>query len=109
MTIQEFKQNFCLKIKTQNTGVTLTIITEAIRRADNKVVDAVKTQIDIQETNDWIMDSNSIISATPWSWKQFIEETKRFQLEYFVQRANIENWYPLDKQANLDISDLYCE
>jgi hypothetical protein len=108
MTIQEFKQNFCLKIKTQNTGVTLTIITEAIRRVDNKVVDGVKTTIDIHETHDWIVDSNSLVSVTPWSWEQYIEETKRFQLDYFVQRANIENWYPLDKQTNPDLTDLYC-
>ena len=108
MTIQEFKKNFCLKIKTQNTGVTLTIITEAIRRADNKVVDGVKTTIDIQETHDWIVDSNSMASVTPWSWEQYIDETKRFQLDYFAQRAPIENWYPLDKQTNPDISDLYC-
>ena len=107
MTIQEFKKNFCLKIKTQNTGVTLTIITEAIRRADNKVVDGVKTTIDIQETHDWIVDSNSIVSVTPWSWEQYIDETKRFQLDYFARRASIENWYPLDKETNPDISDLY--
>jgi len=108
MTIQEFKQNFCLKIKTLNTGVSLTIITEAIRRADNKVVDGVKTTIDIHETNDWIVDSNTMTSLTPWNWEQYIEKTKRFQLDYFVQRANIENWYPLDSQTNPDLTDLYC-
>lgn len=109
MTIQEFKKNFCLKIKTQNTDVTLTIITEVIRRADNKVVDSVKTTIDIQHTNDWIVDSNSMISLTPWSLEQYIEEIKRFQLDYFARRASIENWYPLDKETNPDISDLYCK
>lgn len=109
MTIQEFKNDFCLKIKTQNTDVTLTIITEVIRRADNKVVESVKTTIDIQETNDWIVDSNSMISLTPWSWEQYIEEIKRFQLDYFARRASIENWYPLDKETNQDISDFYCK
>jgi hypothetical protein len=52
-------------------------------------------------------DSNSMVSVTPWNWEQYIDETKRFQLDYFARRASIENWYPLDKETNPDISDLY--
>jgi len=109
MTIQEFKRDYYCKVTTHNLGnVNLIIITEAIRRADNKVVDRVKTTIDIQETNDWIFDSNSMASVTPWNWQQLVEEAKRAQLDYFAQRAPIDNWYPLDKQTNPDISDFYC-
>lgn len=109
MTIQEFKQRFCCRVNIINPdNVNLTIVTEAIRRADNIVVDRVKTTIDIQETADWIMDSNSIISTTPWSWEKLGDETKRAHLDYFAQRAPIDNWYPLDRQTNPDISDLYC-
>jgi hypothetical protein len=109
MTIQDFKKDYCCKVTIHNQGnVNLIIISEAIRRADNKVVDRVKTTIDIQETNDWIFDSNSMASITPWNWQQLVDETKRAQLDYFAQRAPIDNLYPLDKQANPDISDMYC-
>jgi hypothetical protein len=109
MTIEEFKRDYCCKVTTSNLeNVTLIIITEAIRRADNIVVGRVKTTIDIQETNDWIFDSNSMASVTPWNWRQLVEEAKRLQLDYFAQRVPIDNWYPLDKQTNPDISDLYC-
>lgn len=110
MTIQEFKQNFCFRVKIQNPdNKNLTIITEAVRKKDNVVVDGVKTTIDIQETRLWINDSQSSFSIIPWSWEKLIDQTKRFQLDYFAQRAPIEDWYPLDKQTNSDISDLYCE
>ena len=109
MTIQEFKRDYCCEVTIHNQGnVNLIIISKAIRRKDNKVVDQVKTTIDIQETNDWIFDSNSMVSVTPWSWQKLVDETKRAQLDYFAQRAPIDNWYPLNKQTNPIISDLYC-
>jgi len=109
MTIQEFKQNYCLRVQILNPdNINLTIITEAIRKKDNVIVDSVKTTIDIQETNSWISDSNSMVSITPWSWEKLVDETKRAQLGYFAQRAPIENWFLLDKRTNPDISDLYC-
>ena len=108
MTIVEFKRNYFCKVTLHNQGnVNLIIISEAIRRVDEKIVDRVKTTIDIQETNDWIFDSNSLGSLLPWSWEQLVEETKRAQLDYFAQRAPIDNWYPLNKQENPDISDIY--
>ncbi len=109
MTIQDFKKDYCCKVTIHNQGnVNLIIISEAIKRADNKVVDRVKTTININETNDWISDSNSMASITPWSWQQLVDETKRAQLDYFAQRVPIDDWYPLDKQTNPDISDMYC-
>ena len=38
MPMQEFKKNFCLKIKTPILGVTLIIITKSIRRIDKNVL-----------------------------------------------------------------------
>jgi hypothetical protein len=109
MIIQEFKRDYCCKVTVHNQGnVNLIIISEAIRRAENKVVDRVKTTINIEETNDWIFDSNSMASVIPWSWQQVVEEAKRAHLDYFAQRAPIENWCPLNKETNPDISDIYC-
>jgi hypothetical protein len=111
MTIQEFKRDYCCKVTTHNSeNVNLIIITDAIRRADNKVVDRVKTTIDIEATNDTHETSTPIYggSKTPLNWNQLVEEAKRGQLDYFAQRVPIDNWYPLDKQTNPDISDLYC-
>lgn len=70
-----------------------------------QVVDSVRTSIDIQETTDWIVDSNSVISVTPWDWDKLIDQIKRTQLAYFVQIANIDNYYPMD--SSVAISDMY--
>jgi len=86
----------------------LIVITEAVRRTDNVVVDRVKSTIDIQETNSWIADSNTAISVTPWNWDKVADATKRAQLDYFAQRVPIDGWYPLDRTANPDISEMYC-
>jgi hypothetical protein len=109
MTIQEFKRDFCCKVTIHNQdNVDLIIISEAIRRNDGTVVDHVRTTIYIQTTNSWISDSNSMTSITPWNWTKLIDETKRMQLDYFAQRAPIVDWYPLNREENPDISDIYC-
>lgn len=109
MTLNDFKKDYCCKVEVLNQGnINLIITTVAIRRQNNQVVDKVKTTIDIQETNDWIVDSNSMGSITSWNWDRLLDETKRAHLDYFAQRATIDDWYPLNKTDNPDISDLYC-
>ncbi len=106
MTQQQFLQGFYCKADIQNQGnVNLVITTEAIRRSDSKVVDKVRTSIDIQETRHWINDSQSMISATPWDWNKLIDQAKRAQLDYFAQRAPIENYFPMD--SSIDTSNMY--
>lgn len=101
MTLQQFLNDYFCRVNIQNQGnVNLVITTEAVRRSDNRVVDSVKTSIDIQETNDWIVDSNSMISVTPWDWNKLVEQAKRVQLDYFAQRAPIDNYYPMDSSVN---------
>lgn len=101
MTLQQFLQHFYCRVDIQNQGnINLVITTEAVRRSDGKVVDRVRTSIDIQETTDWIVDSNSMISATPWDWNKLIDQAKRAQLDYFAQRAPIDNYYPMDSSVN---------
>jgi len=101
MTLQKFLQHFFCKVDIQNQdNVNLIITTEAIRRRDSKVVDRVRTTIDIQETTDWIVDSNSMISVTPWDWNKLVEQAKRAHLDYFAQRAPIDNYYPMDSSVN---------
>jgi hypothetical protein len=101
MTLQQFLNDYFCRVTIQNQGnVNLVVTTEAVRRIDNKVIDAVRTSIDIQETNDWIVDSNSMISVTPWDWNKLVEQAKRAQLDYFAQRAPIDNYYPMDSSVN---------
>lgn len=110
MTLDFFKKHFCCRFEIHNQdNVNLVTITAASRRSDNYIVDQVKKTINIQKTNDWISESNTAISVAPWSWDKLIYETKRAHLDYFAQRASIEDWYPLNKIDNPDISDLYCE
>ena len=70
MTINHFLKQFYFQFKVLNQGnINLIATTEVIRRTDNKIVDGVKASIDIQETKDWIIDSQSAISITPWDWR----------------------------------------
>lgn len=108
MTHQEFLRDFYCTCDVHNLGnQDLVIISKAIRRSDQRVVDRVKTTIDIQETNNWIFDSQSMASITPWDWDKLIDETKRAQLDYFAQRAPIDDYYPLNKTDNPDITNMY--
>jgi len=108
MTLQQFLADYRCTFNVANQGnVNLVVVSQAIRRSDNNVVDAVTTTINIQETNDWIVDSQSMISVTPWDWNKLIDQAKRAHLDYFVQRAPIDNYYPLDTVANPDISNMY--
>ena len=108
MTLQQFLHHFYCRVDIQNQGnINLVITTEALRRSDGKVVDRVRTSIDIQETTDWIVDTNSMISVTPWDWNKLVDQAKRAQLDYFAQRAPIEDFYSLDRQTNFDISKFY--
>lgn len=106
MTLQQFLHNFYCRVYIKNQdNITLVITTEAINRSDEKVIDRVTTSINVRETNEWIFESNSMTSATPWDWNELIDQTKRGQLDYFAQRAPIENYYPID--SSVDTSEMY--
>lgn len=83
---------------------TYVAITKVIRLADNKVVDRIKTSIDIYEMNDFLEASQSPFSATPWDWNQIIDQTKRGQLDFYAQRVPISDFFPLNSAT--DISTL---
>lgn len=108
MTIEQFLQNFYCKVDIQNQGnINLAITTEAIRRADNVVVDRVRTNYDIQDMAQKIGDSQTLISLMPFDWKKVVDHTKRAHIDYFAQRAPIDGYYSLDRQTNSDISKFY--
>lgn len=106
MTKEEFLRNYYCTCDVQNQhGGNLVIISKAVRRENRSVVDGVKTTIDIQETNEWLGDSQ--FSSTPMDWNHLIDQTKRAHLDYFVQRAPIDDFYPLNSEENPDVSDMY--
>lgn len=108
MTKQQFLTNFYCICFIQNQGnINLVIVSKAIRRNGSTIVDRVKTSIDISETNNWIVDSQSFASVTPWDWKKLIDQAKRAHLDYFSQRAPIDNYFPLNTIDNPDISEMY--
>jgi hypothetical protein len=106
MTLQEFKKDYYCKLDVTNDNYTVTISTTAIRSKGNQIVDGVKTNYNIQETSDWINDSHSPISINQWDWQKLLDQTKRFHLDYFAQRALIADFYPLNIDENPDI-DIY--
>ena len=108
MTKEQFLTNFYLTFNiTERNREELVIISQAIRRNNRIVIDSVKTTVDIPNTNDWIDDSNTPASITPWDWNMFVDQVRRLQLDYFVQRAHITNYYPLNQEENPDVSDMY--
>lgn len=106
MTLEEFKRRYyCVLDIRKADENTLIVNTKAKKRSDDFEVDEVSTKIDIQETNRWIFDSQSIISVAKWNWEKLIDQTKRIQLDYFAQRAPIEDYYPLNSET--EIEDMY--
>ncbi|MGZ3919290.1 MAG: hypothetical protein ACXVNM_06325 [Bacteroidia bacterium] len=80
---------------------TYVAITKVILRADNRVVDRIKTSIDIFETNDWIAASQSAFSLIEWDWNKIIDQTKRGQLDYYAQRIPITDFFPVNSQTDI--------
>lgn len=107
MTEQQFKQDYYCELEIHNDNYTVTIITRAKRCSDGQIVDSVKTIFNIQETNDWIRDSHSPVSLIQWDWQKLLDQTKRFHLDYFAQRAPIDNFYPLNRETTPDIEVYY--
>jgi len=85
----------------------LRIVTEVIRRSNGAGVDGVETKINIRETNNWINDSQTVVSLNEWDWEKIVEQAKRGQLDYFSQRIPIEDYFPLDRASNASIDDIY--
>lgn len=106
MTVTEFLSNFYCQVSITNPdGINLVVISKAIKRSDNSTVDQVSTTIRIQEASTWIADSNTQVSLDQLSWDNIIEQAKRAQLDYFAQRAHIQNYYPLN--SSTDITNMY--
>ncbi|PWN58120.1 hypothetical protein [Chryseobacterium viscerum] len=108
MTIQEFKKHYYCAFEIDNNDSQFMVITSfVIRRSDNKIFDQVTTRLEFQKTNNWINDSQSIISVTPWSWDIIKEETLRAHLDFFALRGQIDNFYPRNSNLLLDINEIY--
>lgn len=108
MTLQEFLEKYYCTCDIQTTdNVNLVITSKAKRRLDDFTVDGVTSTMNIHESSNWISDSQTAISLTEWSWEKLLDQAKRLHLDYFAQRATIENYYPLNTEENPDISNMY--
>jgi|LSQX01.3.fsa_nt_gb hypothetical protein len=105
MTLDQFLGTYGFRTSEHNVGnINYVIITEVFRRADNTIVDGIKTTLDINETNDWIRDSHSAISLNQLDGKTIIDSAIRAQLDFFAQRVPITDFFPMNKET--DISNL---
>jgi hypothetical protein len=43
----------------------------------------------------------------PFDWEKVVDHTKRAHIDYFAQRAPIEDFYLLDRQTNSDFTKFY--
>jgi len=108
MTKEDFLKDYYFTFQiVKSDSATLVVITGVIERKSHKVIDTIKTTIEIPETNDWNKDGESDKSLTEWNLNQYTDQIKRFQLDYFAKRIGIEKYAPLDAVKNGDIGGMY--
>lgn len=108
MTKEEFLKTYYFTFQTvKQDNATLVVITGVIERKSMKIVDNVKTTIDIPTTYEWNKDGESEKSVTEWDWATYIDQVKRFQLDYFVRRIGIEKYFPLNEVKKVEIGEMY--
>ena len=108
MTKEEFLKLYCFTfqiVKQDNTS--LVVITGIIERNSQKIVDNISTIIDVPSTSNWNKDSESEKSIPEWNWDTYIDQVKRFQLDYFAKRISIEKYFPLNAKDNAEIGEMY--
>lgn len=108
MTKEDFLKDYYFTFQiVKSDSATLVVITGVIERKSHRVVDTIKTTIDIPETNDWIKEGETDKSLTTWDLNQSTDQVKRFQLDYFAKRIGIEKYFPLNIKENMEIGGMY--
>lgn len=107
MNLAAFKKEFYSQLENYTDSFNVTVVSKAIRRSDNKQVDAVKTVLNIEEKSEWIIDSQQPNSLNQWDCEKLLDQTKRGHLDWFARRAPIDNFYPLNNEENPDIEIYY--
>ena len=108
MKKEEFLKDYYFTFQTvKSNSVTLQVITGVIERKSKKVVDTVTTTLDISSINDWIKAGESEKSTKEWDWTTYIDQVKRFQLDYFAKRIGIDDYAPLNIEENGEIGGMY--
>ena len=108
MTKEDFLKDYYFTFQiVKSDNAVLVVITGIIERISHKVVDNIKTTIDIPTANDWIKDGETDKSKTEWDLNQSTDLVKRFQLDYFAKRIGIEKYFPLNIKENVEIGGMY--
>jgi hypothetical protein len=107
MDLPTFRRQFKFQEEHVKHDTSITWTTEVVRRADNVVVDRVKTTLDVLEASDWIADSHTALSLDQWNWDRLIDNLRRGHLDSFAQRGPIDDWLPLNRDRNPDLEMYY--
>ncbi len=105
MTKEQFLKAFYCQTEYRDFNGILYVTTKVINRQTQKQVGKITNDINIQEMNDHIRDSHSMISLMPFHLDNVMDMTKRTQLTSIVIATPIDNYYPMD--GSVDISDMY--
>jgi hypothetical protein len=105
MTKQQFLQAFKCQVDAREFNGTLYITTKVLNRQTGKQIGQITNDINIQEINDHIRDSHSMISLMSFNWNDVHDKTLRAQLTSIAIATPIDNYYPMD--SSVDISDMY--
>lgn len=107
MTINEFKSKYYLAFSLVKEGNVYVSRTDLFERTSNNRIDSVETRNAVVDLNNWINDSQSIVSATPWTFDRFFNEVMRTQFDLYCRLIPIADFFPLDKNANPDLASFY--
>jgi hypothetical protein len=73
-----------------------------IDNGNQNVLAGVTSTFDKYTTNDALADSQLVSSLIPWDWSMYLDQIKRFHLDYLVRRYGVKDYYPLDSKTDIN-------
>lgn len=102
MTFSTFKNDYTFRFVVKNVSWhELLISSVAIRNSDNKTMASVETKLNIHEVKDWLDLVNNGNNYSNFTWDDLLESTKRSHLDYFAQRARVQDFFPLNSDTDI--------
>lgn len=105
MILEQFLLAFYCRVEYIDFNGILHVTTKVINRQTQKQVGKITNDLNIQEMNDHISKSHTIISLMPFDWDKVLDMTKRAQLTSIAIATPIDNYNSMD--SSVDISDMY--
>lgn len=101
MTQQEFLEKFVCRFNVTDIGRQRIMHTELLKREDQTLIGAVKSEFDILETDAQIHDAKVMGAIIPIDWDIIKESTMRYHLDYFIVMFKVQDFYPANRATDI--------